>query len=158
MKRIPVRVYLLCASLSVGLIGLCGLAACDGTREPGAEVDGGSAADLSAVAPAVAVLAPDDFAARRAALGDEAYLIDCRTPREYAGGTIEGAINIDYLDDGFAERLRALDPARPAMVFCQKGGRSAEAATALREAGFAEVYDLQGGFGAWRAAAGEDPR
>ena len=79
-------------------------------------------------------------------------LLDVRTPQEYAEGHIPGAINIDWLAEGFLEgSLATLDPARPVMIYCRRGRRSAEAATVLRENGF-RVINLKDGFNAWKNA------
>ena len=42
-----------------------------------------------------------------------------------------------------------LDPAAPTVVFCAGGYRSSVAASVLRQAGFADVSDVLGGYGAW---------
>ena len=41
------------------------------------------------------------------------------------------------------------------MVYCAAGGRSNAAATLLEELGFAEVYELEGGFTRWGEAGQE---
>jgi 3-mercaptopyruvate sulfurtransferase SseA len=38
------------------------------------------------------------------------------------------------------------------MVYCKSGGRSGEAATMMKEMGFTEVYNMQGGMLAWSNA------
>jgi rhodanese-related sulfurtransferase len=38
------------------------------------------------------------------------------------------------------------------MLFCRSGGRSGEAASLLKEMGFKQVYDLNGGYNAWLEA------
>ncbi len=43
-----------------------------------------------------------------------------------------------------------LDPARPTVVYCAGGYRSAIAASTLSTLGFVDVSDLRGGFEAWR--------
>ncbi len=79
-------------------------------------------------------------------------LLDVRTPTEYAEGRIPGAINIDWKADGFLEAAQsALDPARPVLVYCRSGRRSAEAAGVLTKAGF-RVSNLLGGILAWAEA------
>lgn len=47
----------------------------------------------------------------------------------------------------------ALDPARPTIVYCASGARSAVAASVLRAHGFADVSDVLGGYQAWKARA-----
>ena len=80
-------------------------------------------------------------------------LIDVRTPEEYAGGTIPGAVMIDVKDNAFAANAEAkLDKGKPVAVFCRSGRRSAAAASILTEKGFKTVVNLIGGFLAWPGA------
>lgn len=76
-------------------------------------------------------------------------LIDVRTPAEFAGGHIAGAINIAV--DDLAARLDSVPRDRPVVVYCRSGNRSATAARVLANAGFDPIYDL-GGIIAWQAA------
>jgi len=38
------------------------------------------------------------------------------------------------------------------VIYCRSGGMSVQAAATLAAAGYTEVYDLKGGFNAWKAA------
>lgn len=76
-------------------------------------------------------------------------LIDVRTKNEYDRGTIEGAINIDYLGPNFKEELNKLDKETPVLMFCQSGGRSAKALRIFGDLGFSYVLELAGGYGSW---------
>lgn len=78
-------------------------------------------------------------------------LVDVRNPGEVALGSIDGAVAIAV--GQLPGRITELDPARPTVVFCAGGYRSSLAASVLRRAGFADVSDLLGGYGAWVAAA-----
>ncbi len=78
-------------------------------------------------------------------------LVDVRNPGEVALGSIDGAVAIAV--GQLPGRIAELDPARPTVVFCAGGYRSSLAASVLRRAGFADVSDLLGGYGAWVAAA-----
>jgi rhodanese-related sulfurtransferase len=77
-------------------------------------------------------------------------LVDVRNPGEYSLGTIEGASSIPV--GQLNKRLDELDPRVPTVVFCAGGYRSSVAASVLREAGFEDVSDILGGYGAWRNA------
>jgi rhodanese-related sulfurtransferase len=94
---------------------------------------------------------PDDFEALLAEL-DAVQLIDVRTPEEYADGHLDGARLMNYHDTDFSQNLETLDKTKPVMVYCALGGRSGKAARKLTELGFQQVYDLDGGITAWRAA------
>lgn len=82
---------------------------------------------------------------------EEVQLIDVRTPQEFESGAIPKAQNINFLSDNFESKVRALDTNKPICVYCKKGGRSAKAAKRLKEIGFKEVYDLEGGITNWEA-------
>lgn len=71
-----------------------------------------------------------------------AQLIDVRTWREFAGGAVDGAINLPL--HTLPLRHRDLDPKRPVLLYCVSGVRSRQAAYFLSQQGFDEVYDLGG--------------
>ena len=93
-----------------------------------------------------------EFASRRSEL-DGVQLLDVRNPGEIAEGSIEGAIPAplrqlgDHLDP--LDQRDQLDPAAPTVVFCAGGYRSSVGASVLRQAGFTDVSDILGGYGAW---------
>lgn len=100
---------------------------------------------------AVEVLTVEAFDQKIKELGT-AQLIDVRTPGEFESGHIEGAHNVDWMDDAAFDRgVAELDPEKPVLVYCQAGVRSADAAAALEKRGFKKVYDLKGGYGDWSA-------
>ena len=76
-----------------------------------------------------------------------ARLIDVRTPGEYAGGHIPGAANVP-LQQISAIVSEAPDKSTPLFVYCLSGGRSAQAAAALKRAGYGDVRNI-GGIGSW---------
>ncbi len=79
----------------------------------------------------------------------DAQIIDVRTPDEYANGSIEGSVLINFYDSDFKERVQKLDKSKPVMVYCAAGGRSGKASKILVSEGFTNVHDLKGGMGAW---------
>ncbi|MBR5723761.1 MAG: redoxin domain-containing protein [Bacteroidales bacterium] len=85
----------------------------------------------------------------RLGLESDTQLVDVRTPEEYAAGHLPGAANIDWLADGFIDQAKTLlDSARPVMLYCRTGKRSAAAAAKLSAAGF-RVGNLLGGYQGW---------
>jgi rhodanese-related sulfurtransferase len=74
-------------------------------------------------------------------------LVDVRTDAEVARGHIAGAhhIPLHMLPTRHAE----LEPGATTIIYCQSGGRSAQACAWLAEQGFAQVLNLQGGISAW---------
>ena len=79
----------------------------------------------------------------------ELALIDVRTAEEVAGGIIENSINIDWNGPDFKSNVEQLDKSKPVVVYCMSGKRSAAASEYLVEAGFQQVFDLEGGYLSW---------
>lgn len=77
-------------------------------------------------------------------------LIDVRRPEEYKEGFIPNAVNINFLAPTFSEDIQQLDKEKPIIVYCRSGRRSAKSSKILEEAGFKEIYDLEGGFLKWQ--------
>lgn len=80
-----------------------------------------------------------------------AVVLDVRTPEEYAGGHVPGAINVPHTE--IAERLDDVDAdrSRPVVVYCERGGRAGQAEAALLAGGFTDVLHLEGDMSDWRA-------
>ena len=86
---------------------------------------------------------------KRIDAGEPLVLIDVRDPDEYRDGFIEPATNISR---GFLEfRIggAAAEPSTPIVLYCQSGLRSMLAAKALKDLGYENVTNLQGGFQKW---------
>ena len=83
-------------------------------------------------------------------LQPDIQLVDVRGPGETTAGTLPGARTVPLAV--LVDSLDGLDPEAPAVVYCAGGYRSLVAASVLRHAGFADVSDLLGGYGAWAAA------
>jgi len=111
------------------------------------ELDGGYTA-WAANQTIAEVLDVSAFANKMAAL-ENVQLLDVRTPKEVAAGSIENSINMNFYDDDFASQLGKLNKDHPVMVYCKAGGRSNKALNQLKTMGFKEVYDLAGGYTAW---------
>ena len=91
------------------------------------------------------------YKAKMSELGETRQLIDVRTPEEYNAGHIEGAVNINFYDEDFEQQLEEkLNKEQPVMLYCRSGSRSAQSAKQMAGLGFREVYDLKGGFMAWK--------
>jgi DMSO/TMAO reductase YedYZ molybdopterin-dependent catalytic subunit/rhodanese-related sulfurtransferase/glyoxylase-like metal-dependent hydrolase (beta-lactamase superfamily II) len=83
-------------------------------------------------------------------LEPDLQLLDVRAAAETAAGTLAGAIEVPLAV--LADSLDALQRDLPVAVYCASGYRSTVAASLLARAGFSDVSDLLGGFGAWQAA------
>jgi adenylyltransferase/sulfurtransferase len=81
--------------------------------------------------------------------GEDLDLVDVREPHEWALARIEGARLVPLRALGGA--LGTFDGARDVVVYCHTGVRSAAAVGALRRAGVARVFNLDGGIDRWSA-------
>ncbi len=84
---------------------------------------------------------------RRLDDGDRPQLLDVREPWEFALARIEGSTLIPLAQ--LPDRVSELDPAAETVVVCHHGARSAYAARALDQTGFARVLNLEGGLDAY---------
>jgi rhodanese-related sulfurtransferase len=79
-------------------------------------------------------------------------VLDVRMPAEFANGHIAGAMNLDIYDKDFRTKLEKLDKNQAYLVHCAVGMRSAKACKIMDQEGFNTLYDLKGGFDAWKKA------
>jgi rhodanese-related sulfurtransferase len=83
------------------------------------------------------------------AAGSPPCVIDVRTPQEYAGGHIEGALHIPV--DDLSKRLNEVPrDGRKLYLICAGGGRSSAAAAFLGNRGYLNIHNVEGGMGSWR--------
>jgi rhodanese-related sulfurtransferase len=75
--------------------------------------------------------------------GERAFLVDVRTPQEYAGGHIPGAVNIPV--DDLRSRLNEFPRDRKIAAYCQVGQRGYLATRILLQAGFSAA-NVGGGY------------
>ncbi len=101
-----------------------------------------------AAAPSFANVSPEEF--QKLMDDPDVVILDVRTPGETAAGTIEGAVEMDYRDPSFSTKVAELDKDKTYLVYCAVGGRSGGACAMLSEAGFGKVYNLAGGYTAWK--------
>lgn len=123
-------------------------------------------AQVAAAHPGVPLVSTDTLAAWLA--GPAApLLLDARTADEYAVSHLPGAVRVepDAPADRLAARLatlRGTDAARPVVVYCSVGWRSAGVADRLRQAGAGDVRNLDGSVFRWalegRPLVGPDGR
>lgn len=78
-----------------------------------------------------------------------AYLLDVRTPAEFAGGHVASAVNLPL--DEVEARAGEVPADRPVYVICRSGSRSAQASAILSRAG-RDVTNVGGGMDDWIAA------
>lgn len=77
----------------------------------------------------------------------DVQIIDVRTPGEYAGGHVPGALNIPHMS--VMSRKGELASDKELVFICQLGQRSALACEFAAAAGFKELFNVEGGTEAW---------
>ncbi len=99
-----------------------------------------------------ATISQDELSAEIAG-GKKILLLDVRTPEEFAGGHIPGAINLPHNEAGDWLRNQGIPPDREIVVYCESGNRSAIVQQLFLNEGFASVRHLEGDMKAWRDCA-----
>lgn len=78
--------------------------------------------------------------------------LDVRTPGEFNEGHIEGALLIDFQSGNFENEIASLDKSKTYAVYCRSGNRSGKAVKVMSDAGFPNLYNLNGGVIDWVSA------
>jgi len=81
-----------------------------------------------------------------------AVVVDIREAAEFAKGHLPQAKSAPLADLPARANGLAKDKSVPIIVVCQTGQRSGKAQAALKEAGYSEIYSLEGGLAAWQQA------
>ena len=74
-------------------------------------------------------------------LAEGTVIIDVRTPGEFAGGHLEGALNIDVQSPDFAAQVSQLDPTEDYFIYCRSGNRSGQAISQMSNMGFTSMIN-----------------
>ena len=82
-----------------------------------------------------------------------ALVLDIRDTGEFNGGRIPKSKNIPLSEIGKRVDEISKFKDKPVIVTCRTNNRANSAARVLKQHGFADVYQLAGGFGAWRQAS-----
>lgn len=72
-------------------------------------------------------------------ISDGAFLVDVRTPEEFAEGYVKGSVNIPL--DKVPSQLAEFKNKKNIVVFCRSGGRSGQAKSILEQNGFTSVIN-----------------
>jgi rhodanese-related sulfurtransferase len=70
-------------------------------------------------------------------VNDGAFLVDVRTPGEFAEGNVKGSVNIPL--DQVQNQLAKFKAKENIVVFCRSGNRSGQAKSILEQNGFTNV-------------------
>ena len=77
-------------------------------------------------------------------------LIDVRTEEEIRISKISGSINIDFDSKSFYDSLLTLNKSKKYFIYCRSGRRSTITVNYMRENGFHESYNVDGGINSWK--------
>ena len=92
---------------------------------------------------------------------EDVFVLDVRTPAEFDESHIEGATLIPVTNSGGSNlnhdqlleaRINEVPKDRKILVYCRTGHRSTAASMILVNAGYSDVYNMQGGITAWTDA------
>lgn len=75
----------------------------------------------------------------KAEVDQGAFLVDVRTPAEFASGSAKGAVNIPL--NSLSQNLSKLKGKKKIIVFCRSGNRSGQAKRILEQNGFENVIN-----------------
>ncbi len=81
---------------------------------------------------------------------DSYFVLDIRTPAEYAAGTVPGAVNIPMADLAKAENLAKLPLDKAILIVCNTGHTSSISNAVLGVLGY-DAWTLRFGMMGWRA-------
>lgn len=92
-------------------------------------------------------LTPEAFLALPQQGADAPFVLDVRTPEEFATGYVPGAVNIPF--DQLAARLAEVPKDREVVLYCRSGRRALIAADVLAANGYQNLDHLEGDIVAW---------
>lgn len=142
--RHPLRVLLiLVVSLSLIATG------CGGDSD---ESSGAEASDVTQASAQLTTVTADEAAEIHQNPPDGLVVLDVRTPEEFAEGHLDGAVMVDFYAPDFADQLAQLDGNAPYLLYCRSGNRSGETIGLMRQMGFTDVTEIDGGVVAWQQA------
>ncbi len=78
----------------------------------------------------------------------EAVIVDIRSAQAYQADHLPGAVNISHAN--WLDTLNALEFDTPILVYCAHGIASHQAAQQIADLGFEQVFNLTGGYSAWK--------
>jgi len=80
-----------------------------------------------------------DTADLKQLIEEGAFLVDVRTPGEFAGGHVKGSVNIPL--DNLQTQISKFKDKKHIIVFCRSGNRSGMAKNILEQNGFKNVVN-----------------
>lgn len=75
----------------------------------------------------------------KSVIAEGAFLVDVRTPGEFADGSVKGSVNIPL--DNLTREIAQFKDKKNIIVFCRSGNRSGMAKSLLEQQGFKNVIN-----------------
>ncbi len=75
-------------------------------------------------------------------------ILDVRTDKEYEQGHIPGSVHVQLSEIG--DKVKKLKKDKELVVYCQNGNQSIWAIKRLMGMGYKNLYNLKGGYNAWK--------
>jgi rhodanese-related sulfurtransferase len=72
-------------------------------------------------------------------IDEGAFLVDVRSPQEYAQSKVKGSVNIPL--DNISKQIAKFKDKKQIIVFCRSGNRSSQAKAILQRNGFTNVVN-----------------
>lgn len=112
-----------------------------------APTPGQGAAAPAAASASLPLISPQALLERQAKKDPSLFVLDVRTPKEFAEGHVPGAVNVPH--DQVASQLAAIPKDRDVVLYCRSGRRTELAGEVLRANGYTKLEHLQGDMQAW---------
>ncbi|WP_133650012.1 rhodanese-like domain-containing protein [Paraburkholderia flava] len=81
-----------------------------------------------------------------------AVVVDLRSAEDFAKGHLPSARHLEFAELQAKVGQLVKNKSNPVLLVCQTGQQSNKAVRVVQDAGYAEVYVLQGGVNAWQQA------
>ena len=131
------RAFIAAVLIAVGIIIVAGIAL----------LGGGDTATSEVYLPEPGLISPTRYQELFVDSDVEHYLLDVRTIEEFNDGHIANAENIPV--QVIEQYLEDIPTDMPVVLYCRSGNRSGQAALILENAGYTDVYDIDGGLVVW---------
>jgi rhodanese-related sulfurtransferase len=99
--------------------------------------------------PAVTPMSQEALLEHQSQHPERLFLLDVRTPQEFAEGHVPGAVNVPY--DQLASRLAEVPKDKDVVLYCKTGRRAGIAADVLVANGYTRLSHLEGDMVGWLA-------
>jgi rhodanese-related sulfurtransferase len=137
--------------LHVAVLTACALALYLLAGRAGAGEPTNAASSVTAPAAASAERLPlvtqEALLERQARKDPQLFVLDVRTPQEYAAGHVPGAVNVPH--DQVGTRLAEVPRDKDVVIYCRSGRRTGLAAGVLGASGYTRLSHLEGDMNAW---------